>query len=132
MSMVPNWPELWEREPGLRPAEIMAPPTDAEQAAVDLAYTMTYEEAATEMGTTKERVRSLCRVADAKGILPSHAMAALCRDAAVRWLAKMSCSGTDLSMSMWTEAKMALIHGDNARLFAACKAVHDARKAVGT
>lgn len=72
--MTPNWPELWEREPGLRPDNLTC--------RADIYGRPLYEhEHITELDGRGERCP-----AD----MPEKILAALCRDAAVRWLSQFA------------------------------------------
>lgn len=77
--MTPNWPELWALEPGLRPEGLYyeADPHTDQSVRVEMAWT---HEAIEEcVGHGLERI--------GRGVVEESVAAALCRDAAVRWLA---------------------------------------------
>lgn len=121
--MTPNWPELWAREPGLRP---------------DFAGYRLVENAPWYM--LAEKCSSPTNV-----ILPGEVSDSLCRDAAARWLAERAKPG-DLRIcapGVYNTDKFAveMLNSDTPTgngcvwfgdtlddaLFAACTAVLDAR-----
>ncbi len=113
--MTPNWPELWAREPGLRPeldgavAHVLNPDSDL------------------PCWVWRDEVGDSCL--QTRGVLP-----ALSRDAAVRWLGGEGAvigqdgMGWDVE-SGWGDMGRPLGTAPDldAALFAACKAVLDSR-----
>lgn len=115
--MTPNWPELWAREPGLRPARLIRNQGDW----------------VVELWTDPAGLNSH------HAIVADDLAAALCRDAAVRWLCEGTNSDNVLGVEIFGKDPwiVRVLPEDPAwqfennslyaALFAACKAVLDAR-----
>ena len=123
-STMLNWPELWEREPELRPRD---------------------EDWELHAFNDPEGIFGTLFQWRAVGESEMHyenpvVAAALCRDAAVRWLANVGhqtllidCVGDDqwyINPGMCEDACSATADGFDAALFAACRAVLDAWKSA--